>query len=144
MRNILCLGLLIATSAAAHAGPRGRTNEFTQATFNDEGDVSIPFSTTCVNSSWNVLVSSDAIRRSLLMYSLPSNTAGVCISTGPSLSEVTCADATPGIQFSTAAASGQSYTEYSRIKLHCRSRAGTQRVNGMIYRDSGDFGAIDK
>jgi len=144
VKNILCFGLLIAFSAAAHAGPRGRDNEFTKAVFNDEGDTVIVYSTTCVSTSWNVLASSDSIRRSLLMQTLPANTAGVCISTGPSTSEVTCTDSTPGIQFSTAVASGQAYTDYSRIKWHCRSRAGTQRVVGASFRDSGDFGAIDK
>lgn len=107
------------------------------AVFNTEGRNPVYFSVSCVPSSWTLLVSSDTIARSTFIVSIASNTAAVCLSTGPTNSN-SCVQGTPSDELPPNSAE----TVYHRAAIYCRSGAGTQTLKGHRNRDHADYGQV--
>jgi hypothetical protein len=110
-------------------------------TYRSEGRGILPFNVSCSSTAWTVVQSSDAIRRSILMESIPENTLNVCISTLTLIGDP-CGQGTPGIKLT----NGSSLTDYTTIQWNCRAvpsaTLSSSTVSGYSTRDKGDFGAI--
>lgn len=140
MKNILlAMGLFCLFPALSHS--EGALETGPKPIWLDEGDVPIPFSVTCASTSWTTLVSSDTIRRSLLVQSVSDNSKNICIST-ITTTGYACADGTPGIELG----GKDTWSDYTVISWKCRARqtvgsTDTRGVlKGIVYRDKGDYG----
>jgi hypothetical protein len=142
MRGALVVLALLAGAGIAHA--RGSLHTFSAPSFRDEGRNPQMFVISCSTQSWAVVVSSDAIRRSVLMQADPGNTLTVCLSTTTNSGDACSAapPGTPGVKLT----AGQSLTDYTTIQWTCRAATSlslsSQTVSGYYTRDKGDYGGV--
>jgi hypothetical protein len=108
--------------------------------FQTEGRDAIFLSTVCTASSWSVVVSSDAISRSLFLQALSGNTGNICLGTGPNRTTDACVSTMASVELATSA----TYTTFSKEGIWCRSVQGSQTLKGKRTRDRSDFGYIGK
>jgi len=121
---LACLAIILLVGA-------GRKYDQSQRVFQNEGDTLGPISVTCSDSAWTAVSAASSIRRSVLLQTLSTAGASVCISTataGP------CVDTMPGLELE----AGANVTDFSEALLNCRSRSGNVQVKGMAYSDSED------
>ena len=142
--RFLIVAFLVSCALPSYA--KGRRTPSADAVFTDEGNSRIPFSVECSSSAWTVLASSDSIRRAALIQAPHFNTYGVCVSS--SSGSTPCDNTTNGVELSTGA-TGASMVDNSVAEIRCRARAAAagfspQRLKGFLYRDSEDYGAIDR
>lgn len=145
-KNLLIGGLIVLLGgflASTNAQSRGRKSADTTATFMDEGDEVTPFAISCSSQSWTVLAASDTIRRTMVAEWIPTNASMICVST-ITTSGYSCGNTTPGVELSSSTIG---FTDNSRVKWNCRSRASDATISvlkGYTARDSGDLGAINR
>lgn len=143
MRALL-LGLFIfGTAASVHA--EGAKSFLPQATYTDDGDSILPFNVQCASNSWTTLASSDSIRRGIIIQPPFSNTLGVCLSTAAATTN-TCTDVANGFEVFVATPA-VSVRMNTKAAIYCRSRAldvALQRLKGLIFRDTRDYGYISR
>lgn len=141
MNRAILLGLLLCPSLAFAEGAK----QFQPISiYQDEGNSTLPYSVQCDSNTWTVLVSSDAISRSLLMYAPHDNpnasTDSICIST-ITTAGYTCTASTPGTELR----AGASLTDHGSTAWRCRGRANNASlgyIKGYRSRDTNDQGRV--
>lgn len=107
--------------------------------YRDEGDSAVMFSTSCVSSSWSVMIATDSIRRAIIYQTDETAASTVCLSTTTNSGD-TCSASTPGPKILV----GGNLTDYSGVGFLCRSKSGTVSISGYWTRDTGDAGSANR
>ena len=142
--SLIIIALIGSKMAFASGGRKSRQVE---PVFRDEGDKLNPFSVACTTFQWNVVVASEPVSRSRVLYAPTTNLASVCLSTYTiflstnSRGDTTpCNDSTSGVELT----AGSFLTDYGSTALNCKSRvaASSSTLKGWYMTDKGDAGGL--
>jgi hypothetical protein len=131
---VVCLGYI----TSAYSAPRD--SFFVAKTYVNEGNTITPFAVAITSTAWTSISSADVTRRAVVIQTLSTAAALICVST-ITTSGLACAATTNGVRIEP----GGVYVDNSEAALYGRvldATAGTVYAYGIAFKDSKDAGDI--